>query len=296
VQTTAAAAREATSRGAEGDASIRGLAEAVGRIGGAAALISDIAARTNLLALNATIEAARAGESGKGFAVVASEVKQLAGQTARATEEIGRQIGAVTGAAEEAVQVVRGVAVAVARVDEAAAAIAAAVEQQATTTREIAGIIARTAEGAREVAGGIGGVAQEAGVANGRVAAMRAEAEGTTAAVEQMRANLGRVLHGGAPELDRREAPRRRIAGLIARLGTETAEVVDLSAGGISLRTALQPAPGTRLALSAPVPGLRAAALSVVATTDGVLHARLLTAGPAEAQALEEWLSHRAAA
>ena len=79
------------------------LAESAEKIGSVIALISQIAGQTNLLALNATIEAARAGDAGRGFAVVASEVKELAGQTTRATEEIGAQIGAIQTATGDAV-------------------------------------------------------------------------------------------------------------------------------------------------------------------------------------------------
>lgn len=290
VRMTAAAARDAAACGAEGGATIRGLAEAVGRIGGAAALIADIASRTNLLALNATIEAARAGDSGKGFAVVASEVKQLAGQTARATEEIGRQIGAVTGAADDAVLVVRRMADSVAAVDDAAAAIAAAVEQQATTTREIAGIIARAAEGTRDVAAGIDTVARDAAAADACLEAMRAETAGTTDAVEHMRQNLGRALHGSAPELDRRAEPRVALADVTASLAwagaTHRCPVVDLSRAGIALRTTLALPPGARVPLSVAGLGIEGATMEVVDATDGVLHARLSLAGPAQEQAL----------
>ncbi len=291
VQTTAAAARQAAAESDRSSAVIRDLSETVGRIGGAAALIADIAGRTNLLALNATIEAARAGESGKGFAVVAGEVKALAHQTAKATEEIRRQIGAVTGAAGDAVAVVQGIAMAVGRVDEAAAAIAAAGEEQAQTTREIAGVIARTAEGARQVAGSIAAVASEAGEAEQRIGTMRTEAEGASGVVQAMARDLGRILRGGAPELDRRAEPRVLVPGLRARVGAAApeveAEVIDIAPNGIALRAPVPAAPGTRLVLALPSLDIREAGFEVIAADDGVLRGRLVPPDGAAAQRLQ---------
>ena len=134
---TAAAQRAVQQAGAT-DTKVGSLAEAASRIGEVVGLISSIAGQTNLLALNATIEAARAGDAGKGFAVVASEVKVLAGQTAKATEEISSQIAAIRTATAEAVDSVRDVGAAIHEVNTVAAAIAAAVEEQAAATREIA--------------------------------------------------------------------------------------------------------------------------------------------------------------
>jgi methyl-accepting chemotaxis protein len=130
---------------------VRELAETASKIGDVVRLIADIAGQTNLLALNATIEAARAGEAGKGFAVVASEVKNLASQTAKATEEIGQQVAAIQGATGQAVEAIRGIGLVVAEIDQTASAIAAAVEEQGAATQEIARNIAGTAEAASVV-------------------------------------------------------------------------------------------------------------------------------------------------
>ena len=117
---------------------VQGLVSASQKIGEVVSLINDIAAQTNLLALNATIEAARAGEAGKGFAVVAAEVKNLANQTARATEEIGGQISGIQTATHEAVQTIESIGKTIVNIHEIAASVAAAVNQQGAATQEIA--------------------------------------------------------------------------------------------------------------------------------------------------------------
>jgi len=134
------------------NAKVGELAKAADRIGDVVRLITAIAGQTNLLALNATIEAARAGDAGKGFAVVASEVKALAGQTARATDEITAQIVAIRAATAEAVDAVREVGTAIGEVDEVAAAIATAVEQQARMTGDIVTSVQTVASATQQTA------------------------------------------------------------------------------------------------------------------------------------------------
>lgn len=160
------------------DAAVGELSEAAGRIGEVVRLIEDIAGKTNLLALNATIEAARAGEHGKGFAVVASEVKTLAAQTARATEEIGRQIAAIQAETGRAVETIRGIAHTVEAMQQMASQVAASAEEQAAATQEIGRAVAEAAVGTRDVschAAGVADGAMQTGVAASRVRSASAE-------------------------------------------------------------------------------------------------------------------------
>jgi methyl-accepting chemotaxis protein len=142
---------------------VNALVEAAQRISEVVRLISDIAGQTNLLALNATIEAARAGEAGKGFAVVASEVKNLANQTAKATEEISAQIAGIQSATQDSVSAISGIGATIGEISGISSAIAAAVEEQAAATQEIARNVQEAATGTSEVTTNISTVSQAAG-------------------------------------------------------------------------------------------------------------------------------------
>ena len=155
IRHSATIAAQAVADAGRTDAIVQGLSGAAEKIGDVVKLITAIAGQTNLLALNATIEAARAGEAGKGFAVVASEVKALATQTAKATEEISRQVNEIRSTSAEAIAAIRGIAQVVQRIDGIAGAAAEAIEQQGAATREIAHGIAAAAEGASSVAGAV---------------------------------------------------------------------------------------------------------------------------------------------
>jgi methyl-accepting chemotaxis protein len=141
---------------------VGGLQTAAQKIGEVVNLINDIASQTNLLALNATIEAARAGEAGKGFAVVASEVKNLANQTAKATEDIQAQVQQIQGATGTAVEAIRGISDTIRKMSEITTAIASAVEEQNAATGEIARNIQEAARGTQDVSANIGEVTQAA--------------------------------------------------------------------------------------------------------------------------------------
>ncbi|GAA3611775.1 hypothetical protein GCM10022223_29850 [Kineosporia mesophila] len=138
------------------------LGDSSREIGDVIKLITSIAEQTNLLALNATIEAARAGDAGKGFAVVADEVKQLAQETARATEDISSRVETIQADAVQAGEAIQGVAAVINRINEYQATIASAVEEQSATTQAINSGVNEAANGSTQIAGSIASAAQDA--------------------------------------------------------------------------------------------------------------------------------------
>ncbi|WP_169569875.1 methyl-accepting chemotaxis protein [Sneathiella limimaris] len=158
VNQSTAVARNAVQQASVSKGNIDSLVEASHKIGEVVNIITDIAEQTNLLALNATIEAARAGDAGKGFAVVASEVKNLANQTAKATEDISNQIAGIQSSTEEAALSIESVSTTIHQIEEIASSVAAAVEEQTAATKEIARNVEQAAAGTREVSSNISGV------------------------------------------------------------------------------------------------------------------------------------------
>src|ERR1022692_638423 len=138
------------------------LGESSAEIGQVIKVITSIAQQTNLLALNATIEAARAGEAGKGFAVVANEVKELAKQTAKATEDISRKITAIQTAAQGAVESIGTISSVITQINDISSSIATAVEEQSATTNEMTRNVKDAARGSGDITGRITAMAQAA--------------------------------------------------------------------------------------------------------------------------------------
>ena len=161
-QDAASTARKAVEMATATSGTMAALGRSSQEIGAVIKVITSIAEQTNLLALNATIEAARAGEAGKGFAVVASEVKELARDTAKATEEIGGRIESMQGDTQRAVAAIAEIGTVIERIDALQTKIAAAVEEQSVTTGEISRNIAEATTGTSEIAENIVQVAQAA--------------------------------------------------------------------------------------------------------------------------------------
>ncbi|WP_419903388.1 methyl-accepting chemotaxis protein [Kiloniella sp.] len=189
-------ASDAVSKADANIATIKGLEEASNRIGEVVGLISDIAEQTNLLALNATIEAARAGEAGKGFAVVASEVKNLANQTAKATEEISGQVDEMQGVTRTAVDAIEAIGKTIESMNEISVSISTAIEEQGSATQEISRNVQEASAGTAEVTSNMQGVS-EASTQTGNSSQQVLEASNDLATqAEQMRESVNAFIEG----------------------------------------------------------------------------------------------------
>ncbi len=211
VQQSNAIAGKAAEEVAETYGTVRSLDDAAAKINKVVNLINDIAEQTNLLALNATIEAARAGDAGKGFAVVAGEVKNLANQTARATEEIARHVGAMQGATRDAVAAISSIGRVITEMNEIAGRVSGAISEQGSATQDIAGNVAEAAAGTRAVSSrmeDVSGGTERAGELAGQV---QVSADEVAAMVRDLQEHLTRIVRESIAGNRRREN-RREIA------------------------------------------------------------------------------------
>jgi len=194
VQESSRIANDAVAQAERTDARIADLSQAAGRIGDVIKLITAIAEQTNLLALNATIEAARAGAAGKGFAVVAQEVKQLASQTAKATDEIRGQIAGMQTATQESVAAIKEIGDTISRISQIATTVAAAVEEQGASTQEIARNVQQAAQGTAQVTGNISEVTRGASETGSAAAQVLQSAKGLATESNHLKMEVAKFL------------------------------------------------------------------------------------------------------
>ncbi|MEV1288106.1 methyl-accepting chemotaxis protein [Micromonospora sp. NPDC049679] len=181
----------AVAEAARATGTIEQLGTSSAEIGNVLKLITSIAEQTNLLALNATIEAARAGDAGKGFAVVASEVKDLAQETAKATEDISARVSAIQNDTGDAVEVIKRISEVIGKIHEYQTTIASAVEEQTATTQEMSRSIAEVASGASRIAGNIADVASTSSASMGGVNQARQASTEVARTADELRTLVG---------------------------------------------------------------------------------------------------------
>ncbi len=213
VRQSASVVEQAGERTEKSVAEIESLAAATQRIDGVLSLIQAIAEQTNLLALNATIEAARAGEAGRGFAVVAHEVKTLAGQTAKATSEIGQNISMIQASTRNAVDAVREIGTAVREINEVTSNIAGAVGQQDAATREISANAQLAADGNSTLVANIGSLSDAIGDTNKAATSVLSASSDLTSTAELLSREVDKFFRNLRAGSDDDTAARTRTAG-----------------------------------------------------------------------------------
>ncbi|WP_454016504.1 methyl-accepting chemotaxis protein [Azospirillum sp. Marseille-Q6669] len=265
-------AGEAVEKSGEARQIMAQLSTAAQEIGGILNLIRAIAGQTNLLALNATIEAARAGEAGKGFAVVATEVKNLAGQSAKAADEIAAKVGAIQAVAEQAITGMDGVATTITTMQEINSSIAAAVEEQSSASREIARNIGEVAGIFRGIASRMSEVGGETQRATTVAYTVGESANRMQEALDTLPSLLARAIRTSSDLANRRHTRRRPVL-LDGSVDQTPALVRDISECGCYAETKGAAPTGGQVTVS--LPGYKLSLRgSVVARHDNRLHIR----------------------
>jgi methyl-accepting chemotaxis protein len=201
------------------NAQVAKLGASSAEIGEVIKVITSIAQQTNLLALNATIEAARAGEAGKGFAVVANEVKELAKQTAKATEDISRKITAIQNDTQGAIDAIGTISGVISQINDISGTIATAVEQQSATTNELTRNVADAAKGSGEIARSIEGVAEAARGTSLSAQESQKAADELAGVAAQLHRLVGQFKLDGAPGVGTTPPAYERMKSVAARAG-----------------------------------------------------------------------------
>ncbi|MCA0400424.1 MAG: methyl-accepting chemotaxis protein [Proteobacteria bacterium] len=277
VHKTSERVRVAMDAARQTDSDISGLVELGNRIGAIVGLINSIAEQTNMLALNATIEAARAGDAGRSFAVVASEVKNLADQTARATEEISQQISAIQGATDNAVSSLKAITHTVSEIDAQTTAIAAAVEEQEAATHEIARSISAASEGSTQAASNVLGVTSSINRTNEQANRLAGTSDKLGGAAEGLSGAVDKLLADLAADLEARRNESRR----------QLRQLVVIDAQGHRHPTTILETGGTRLGV-VPIAGLPDGQAVTLEFVDGERRgARVVTSGGRQQMQLE---------
>jgi methyl-accepting chemotaxis protein len=194
VQESSRIAGEAVEQARKTHDRVNELSTAAKRIGDVVELINSVAGQTNLLALNATIEAARAGEAGRGFAVVAAEVKALAEQTAKATEEIRKQISDIQNATDDSVDAIEEIGGTIGKISEIATTIASAIEEQGAATQEVARNVQQAALGTQQVASNITDVQRGASETGSASSQVLSSAQSLSLESNRLKLEVGRFL------------------------------------------------------------------------------------------------------
>jgi methyl-accepting chemotaxis protein len=216
-QEAARVASEAVTTAEATNDTVAKLGASSAEIGKVIEVITSIAQQTNLLALNATIEAARAGEAGKGFAVVANEVKELAKQTAKATEEIGHKITAIQSNTTGAVEAINSIRAVIDKISHISGVIATAVEEQSATTNEMSRNVGEAAKGAGEISQNIAGVAQAAQSTSNSVGEAQKATEHLAEMAHQLRQLVGQFKVHADARMPAEPAPKTFAAAAGAR-------------------------------------------------------------------------------